>query len=157
MHGSAGAGAGALQRVTKDSLDNQITAKGLIGKNVHDSSGDKIGEVEDIVLDASQLSQLAGAFADRDANRTAAVGSASARSDLGSQADSMISGAMSGGPAAIVSVGGVMGMGQDLIRVPLSQFRYDASEDRVTLDVSREQIASIREADKDTTSSRAAE
>jgi len=172
MHGSASgsAGAGSLQRVTKDSLENQLTAKGLIGKNVHDSSGEKIGEVEDIVLAASQLSQLASAFADRDADRSSAVRSttgvgstadatrsASVRSDLESQASSMISGAMSGGLAAIVSAGGVMGLGQDLIRVPLSQLRYDANEDRVTLDVSREQIASITEADKDVTSSRAAE
>ncbi len=191
MHGSASsAGAGSLQRVTKDSLDHQLTAKALIGKDVHDSAGEKIGEVEDIVLDASQLSQLASAFMNRDtdtrsssASTTGAAGSTSARStdtyaagaagdgasatggrsdvnvgrsSLESQARSAISGAMSSaGPAAIVSAGGVMGIGGDLIRVPLSQLRYDANEDRVTLDVSREQISSLRESD--TTSSRVAE
>ncbi len=185
-HGSASgsAGVGSLQRVTKDSLEHQLTAKGLIGKNVHDSSGEKIGEVEDIVLDASQLSQLASAFMDRDSDRSSATrstaagasgtyaagaagdgasatagrtGSASARSDLGAAASSMISGAMSSGPAAIVSAGGVLGLGQDLIRVPLSQLSYDANEDRVTLNVSRDQISSITNPDADTSSSRAAE
>ena len=185
-----------MQRVTKDSLEHQLTAKGLIGKNVHDSSGEKIGEVEDIVLDASQLSQLASAFMDRDSDRSSATrstgaastagaarstgagasgtyaagaagdgasatagrtGSASARSDLGAAASSMISGAMSSGPAAIVSAGGVLGLGQDLIRVPLSQLSYDANEDRVTLNVSRDQISSITNPDADTSSSRAAE
>lgn len=194
-HGSASGsvGAGSLQRVTKDSLEQQLTAKSLIGKDVHDSSGEKIGEVEDIVLDSSQLPQLASAFMNRDSDATRASGSAtragttgstgarstdtyaagaagdgasatgarrdasSTLSDMSSQARSAISGAMSGGPAAIVSAGGLMGIGQDLIRVPLSQLRYDANEDRVTLNVSRDQISSITNPDADTSSSRAAE
>jgi|GEM_PF-3381455 PRC-barrel domain. len=183
--GSASTGASSLQRVTRDSLDQQLTAKALIGKNVHDSAGEKIGEVQDIVLDSSRLPELASAFVNRENNRnTASAGATGARgtdtyaagaagdgastsatrtsrdsqlSDLGNQARSMVQGAISSGPAAIVSSGGVMGIGGDLIRVPLSQLRYDAAEDRVTLDVSREQISRITETDASDTSRSAAE
>lgn len=76
--------------------------------------------------------------------------------DMANRAGAAMAGAMSGGPAAIISAGGLMGIGGDLIRVPLSQLRYDATEDRVTLDVSRDQISRIKNSDSDS-SSRAAE
>ncbi len=197
-HASASgtAGISSLRRVTKDSLDEQLTAKALIGKDVHDSAGEKIGEVEDIVLDASGVPELASAFMNREADRDdrsmsrpvdttapAPTGSASARGvdsyaagaagdgasvtarpdtdtgrvDIGSRLGSAVAGAMSGGSAAIISAGGLMGLGQDLIRVPLSQLRYNAEEDHVTLDVSRDQISRITDSDAEDASRRVAE
>ena len=62
---SSGAKHGSIQRVTKDSLDRQLTAKGLIGKDVYDRQGEKVGEVQDVVLDSSRAPQLATAFSNR--------------------------------------------------------------------------------------------
>lgn len=195
--GSGSSDVSSLRRVTQDSLDRQLTAKALIGKNVHDASGEKIGEVRDIVLDASGAPQLASGIASRAQERArrdnaaalpnsgtsdAATGIGSPRvtpsgdyaagpagdgptadharrganedavsSDLSGQAreiGSVVSNRLAaGGPAAVISSGGVMGLGANLIRVPLSQLRYDAERDRVTLDVSREQISSIMDSD----------
>jgi hypothetical protein len=41
---------GQLQQVSKDSLDSQVTAKNLLGKEVYDQSGKKIGSIEDVML-----------------------------------------------------------------------------------------------------------
>ena len=191
----------SVQRVTKDSLKTQVTAKSLIGKNVHDSSGEKIGEVQDIVLDATSAPQLASGFANREDAREARSGStastssaqsnaanprvspsgtyaagaggdgasttsatdrlrsagrdaADAARDLGASAMGALS---SSGPAAIISAGGMLGLGDSMIRVPLSQLSYDANEDRVTLNISRDQLSSITGDEDRETSTRAAE
>ncbi len=68
MSGSSSSGHANIQRVTKDSIDRQLTAKALIGKNVYDSQGEKLGEVEDVVLDGSGARQLATAFSSRQAD-----------------------------------------------------------------------------------------
>ena len=51
----------SLQSVNSDSLQTQVTAKNLIGKEVHDRNGKKIGSVIDVLL-PGQSSSLAGAF-----------------------------------------------------------------------------------------------
>lgn len=50
-------------------------------------------------------------------------------------------------PAAIVSYGGFMGAGGTLFRVPLSQLRYDSSNDRIALNVSDSELASLKNSD----------
>jgi hypothetical protein len=192
----------SVQRVTKDSLKTQVTAKSLIGKNVHDSSGEKIGEVQDIVLDSSSAPQLASGFANREEAREARSSSTSSSSSAqpSSSANPRVSpsgtyaagaggdgasttsatdrmrsagrdaadaardlgastmGALSStGPAAIISAGGMFGLGDSMIRVPLSQLSYDADEDRVTLNITRDQLSSITDEEGRETSTRAAE
>lgn len=61
------------------------------------------------------------------------------------------------GPAAIISAGGMLGLGDSMIRVPLSQLSYDADEDRVTLNITRDQLSSITDEEGRETSTRAAE
>lgn len=75
---STGSSHGDIRRVTQDSLDRQLTAKGLIGKDVYDSQGEKIGEVEDVVLDTSRAPQLATAFSSRQADGSSLSSGASA-------------------------------------------------------------------------------
>lgn len=203
QHGSgwmAGSDAGqaSIQRVTKDSLDRQLTAKGLIGKNVYDRQGEKIGEVQDVVLDSSRAPQLATAFSSRqsgsggmnnasatggqrsetanpgatgatgasgtagtgstyagtttdrpstttsgspgvDAMRSATAGISDAAGQIGSALQSGMDGA-----AAIISSGGLFSR-NELVRVPLSELSYDASEDRITLAISRSEFSSLTE------------
>jgi len=58
---STSSGMGAVTRVTKDSLRDQLTAKNLLGKDVYDNRGKKIGSVHDVVL-ADQHSSLGTAM-----------------------------------------------------------------------------------------------
>ncbi|HWL16737.1 MAG TPA: PRC-barrel domain-containing protein [Opitutus sp.] len=165
MHSSMSdmsSGAASIQTVSQSALDHQLTAKALIGKNVYDSQGKRIGEVKDVVLDSSRTPQLATAFGNREGARDTSstsgsmntsrtsTGTASTTADsnatLGSSIDSAVgslSGAMSGGASVVISSGGFLGMGNDLIRVPLTQLNYDSSKDHFTLNVSQSEIANM--------------
>ncbi len=214
--GSHTAGMGGLQRVTKDSLDSQLTAKDLIGKDVYDNAGKKVGSIDDVVLSSAASSHLATAFSSKDrdqsdssyqtasGNTGAASGSAnnsgntygstsgsnantsstgsdgiatrsssgnyaasnatgstdststsgsmnsstrgtqSALGSVGSAIDSTMS-SLTSEPAAIVSVGGFMGMGRNMVRVPVSQLSFDASNERLTINVSESELAALTE------------
>jgi sporulation protein YlmC with PRC-barrel domain len=52
------AGVGSIRRLNDDAAERQFTAKDLIGKEVYDNSGKRIGEVKDIVLASSTNPQL---------------------------------------------------------------------------------------------------
>jgi hypothetical protein len=82
----------AIQRVDKASLRTQLTAKNLIGRDVHDRSGRKIGSVHDVVLPPGSPS-LATAFA-----RESGLESKRSQKDraIGSGTDSESVGGMSG-------------------------------------------------------------
>ncbi len=62
-----GATAG-IQRLSQQQVDQQLTAKALIGKNVYDNAGKRVGEVKDIVLDSSGVPQLASVASGHDKN-----------------------------------------------------------------------------------------
>lgn len=206
-----------IERVTQDAIDRQVTAKALIGKNVYDNQGQRVGEVKDVVLDTSSVPQLASAFsgrhsdADRNSSSTSSSGMGSGagssartssagsmgstdgstsgsmgssttgstgtmsgtsrsgtsgsgyastsgsseasrstsgnglRGSIGSGISSAMSALSGSGPAAIISSGGFLGVGNDLVRVPLSQLSYDSGNDRLTLSVSRSELTSITE------------
>ena len=55
--------------------------------------------------------------------------------------------------AVIVSHGGILGAGDSLIRIPLSQLNFDSSNEHITVNVSESEISSLSEA---TESSRSA-
>lgn len=185
---------GSIARIKSDAIDRQFTATDLIGKEVYDNGGEKVGEVKDVVLGSAAGSHLAMAFAsgkdDRSTSQTGATGSTygstsgstssdvstrstgststgtrtagtastgtrsttsgtmddigSAMKDMGSKAHAAMSG-LTAEPAAIVSVGGFMGMGDNLIRVPLSQLNYDSSNERLTIAMSQNEISSLAE------------
>jgi sporulation protein YlmC with PRC-barrel domain len=136
-----------LNRVSKDAVDVRLTAKDLIGKDIHDSRGKKIGAVNDIVLNSDQTNELAVALAEPDRrDRTAATttdrtasGSMARAAD---KARSTLTGRMSE-PGVIISFGSVMGMGGDLLHVPLSLLTYDAAEKRLVLNATEQEIASL--------------
>lgn len=196
-------GLGSISRVDQNSLEQQFTATDLIGKEVYDNAGKKVGDVKDIVLGSAAGSHLAMAFASGQGSRSTSTGTTSGSttgtagtsstgssygatgstgttgstagtstgstsgsrtagtsgstgtsstdrsSGIGAAASGMMSqahGAMSSltsEPAAIVSVGGFMGMGDNLLRVPLSQLNYDSSNERLTLSISETEISSL--------------
>jgi hypothetical protein len=178
--------AGTIQRVNEDLADRQFTAKDLIGKELYDNGGKRIGEVKDIVIASSVNPQLASGLASKSGARssstsdsttagttrsaTASAGgvgatgsvntsdsgvtargslgetntAASTGRDMARDAQSMM-GAMSEN-AAIVSYGGFLGAGDDLLRVPLSQLSYDSSNERITINVTESELSSLPEA-----------
>lgn len=185
--------------MSENSIERQFTAKALIGKDVYDNSGKKVGEVRDVVLDSSRAPQLATALSMRSGSRGSGSSSSSGAGVSASGAtganghssstttgDASASGATSGTglastgttsgsgslgatgstsstsglgstdlssfgsgsePAAIVSYGGFMGAGGTLFRVPLSQLRYDSSSDHIALNVSDNELSSLKNSD----------
>jgi hypothetical protein len=195
------ASAGKIQRINDSMVDRQFTAKDLIGKELYDNAGKRIGEVKDIVLASSVNPQLAtgissksgasgssgtsgstgastgstsgtttagttrsasaniggvgatGSVNTSDSGVTAsgslggtntAGSSGSLGSDMARHASSMM-GSMSES-AVIVSYGGFLGAGNSLLRVPLSQLNYDASNQHITLNVAESELSSLPEA-----------
>jgi hypothetical protein len=51
---------------------------------------------------------------------------------------------MSSEPAAIISHGGLLGVGNDLLSVPLSQLNFDQNKHHLTLNVSEQQLSSLQ-------------
>ena len=49
----------SIRRLNEDTVERQFTAKDLIGKEVYDSAGKRIGEVKDILIASSANPQLA--------------------------------------------------------------------------------------------------
>jgi hypothetical protein len=47
-------------------------------------------------------------------------------------------------PAAIISHGGLLGVGNDLLSVPLSQLMFDQNKHHLTLNVSEQQLSSLQ-------------
>lgn len=178
---------GSLRRVNEAALESQFTAKDLIGKELYDRSGKRIGEVKDIVLASSVNPQLAAGLSRRGdmasgdtsttrsesgTTRTASgsVGGVGASgsvtpSETGVGVSGNLGGTSSAGStsasemarhgqsmmgsmaenAVIVSHGGLLGAGDSLIRIPLSQLNFDSSNERLTVNVSESEISSLPE------------
>lgn len=169
-----------MQRITNDQLDNHMTAKTLIGTDVHGSDGNKVGSVVDVILGPSHsmrgsdhrmgsgstgytgatgttgaamsgsrsataqgsTSSRTDSRADVAGNRQSGIGATDDRSSMGASA----MGAMNNmQPAVIVSTGGLMGIGNDLIRVPMSKISYDADKKEIRLNVTEEEWKILRE------------
>jgi hypothetical protein len=163
-------------------VKSQFTAKDLIGKEIYDKSGKRIGEVKDVVLGSSVNPQLATGLSER--GKVASVDTATTRSstgttrtatgsvgdvgatgsvttsDRGVSASGTLGGTTSAGAASaraqsmmgamsenavIVSYGGFLGAGNNMLRVPLSQLGFDASNERITVNVTESELSSLPE------------
>jgi len=71
-----------------------------------------------------------------------------ANTSAGAGATSMHTGtdyaAMSSEPAVIISHGGLLGVGNNLLRVPVSQLNFDQSSRHITVNVSEQQLSSLQ-------------
>lgn len=147
------AGAAApVRHTTEAALHQQVTAKDLIGRDVYDRQNDHVGEIVDIALGGVVPEELKNALAKSDRDDHSAAGAA-ARDDTGRQAKATDR-ARDERPAeervqafatstVFISVGGVLGMGSDLLRAPLSALGYDRRHDRIVLDLSSDELRSI--------------
>lgn len=163
-----------MHRVTQESLDRQITAKDLIGASVYDSAGEQIGNIADISVkklvskdtaksygqsnrdndnswDADNDSSLSAdrnqrnsQSADNNRGLSADQNKRSSLSDRNSMGSMM--GNLSGSQAtAFISVGGLWGIGDDIVAVPVNSLSYDESEKRFTLNASKEAVVALAE------------
>ena len=150
--GGAAAALSSIRRVTQESLSQQFTAKALIGKDVYDSNGKKVGDVRDVVLDPSSNSMLAtGLTQANSAPKSSgpstsvpmsAVGASSTTSGSDVNSASNTSRTPSG-PAAIVAIGSTLGMGGNLLQIPLSQLGYDSTHQHIRLNVAQSDLATL--------------
>lgn len=178
------------RRVTRDILDSKVTAKNLIGMDVHDASGRKIGAVADIVIPSGM--GLSGAFGDKEkrygtstsgsadtytpgttGTTTAARSTGTTASDSTSANTSGTTGANRNVPGtggsydkandkmagmgrvyAVISAGGFLGMGNDLIQVDLRQLAYDSAKDKITLNISESELTRIKSSTTTTSNDR---
>lgn len=86
---------------------------------------------------------------DRDSSRVSSSSSGGVgNTSAGAGATSMHTGSdyasMSSEPAAIISHGGLLGVGNNLIRVPLSQLNFDQNSRHLTVNVSEQQLSSLQ-------------
>jgi len=133
---TAGSKGNAVTRVTKDSVENRFTAKDLIGAPVHDRAGDKIGDIADIDLQGSVPGTLSRAFnnnqaTDRAGNPTMSTSGAAERADAHA--------------TVLVSVGGLFGVGDDLVSVPMSALTYNSTKERFEMSTSKAEIVALAE------------
>jgi len=152
---TASMGTAGIRRVSKDEVENQPTAKHVIGQAVYSSDGKKLGDISDLTISSDfQAAQMAGIArrAGSDSTATTTTASDVARSDATSRrkdaskdwssAKNMTVGSET---QAIISVGGVLGVGDDLVSVPVSALNYDSSEERFTLSVTKDEFLAIAE------------
>jgi hypothetical protein len=134
---------GAISRVSKESVKSRLTAKDLIGAAVYDRAGEKIGDIADIDLQSSVPSELATSFnADQRPDRTTTstdLPNAPTRTAM-----SAINAAM-GHATILVSVGGLFGVGDDLVSVPASKLNYNAGQDRFELAMNKADVVALAE------------
>ncbi|MDQ8202812.1 PRC-barrel domain-containing protein [Pelagicoccus sp. SDUM812003] len=99
-----------LSRESQERLENALTAKDLIGASVLDRSGERIGSIEDI-----RISSLARKLESTGLGTQASSGQASSGTGLEQFVDP------DQGDFAYLSVGGLFGIGDDLVKVPLDR------------------------------------
>lgn len=124
---SSQSGAANMRRINQEKLDQQFTAKDLIGATVYDSAGERIGSIADFSSDS---------LSTRFQNRSAGGSPASAQ-------DAM---ALSG-PTIYISVGGLLGIGDDIVAVPAQSVSFDAENERFTLDATKQDVETFAQAE----------
>ncbi len=152
-----------ISRVTKSSVKDQFTAKDLIGAEVYDPAGEKIGDITDIALQGALPEQLASSFnateneSSKDStssynsgNETPAASSSSSSSSMGAghMSDShmnMASNENQNQTTVFISVGGLWGIGDDYVSVPASQLSYNSAEKRFELSASKADVVALAE------------
>jgi hypothetical protein len=103
---------GNIQRVSDSSLSQQFTAKRLIGQDVYDNSNKKIGEIKDVVLDASGAQQLASAMSAASSDNVSSSTSSADRTHSGVGASGSAGASTTGaGASGSVSAGGATASG----------------------------------------------
>ena len=142
-----------VRRATEVTLDQQVTAKDLIGREVYDRQNDHIGEIVDVALGGVVPVELKHALAknkdgyaptQRDATDRQHQPEPTKPSDRERDDQPGKERVQAFATSTVfISVGGVLGVGADLVRAPLSALRYDRRHDHIVLDLSSEELRSV--------------
>jgi hypothetical protein len=164
-----------ISRVSKSAVKHQFTAKDLIGAAVYDRAGEKIGDITDLAYGGAFPASLSNAYNlnrnepdAKDATRmpgastapgsytpTTPSPSTTDRSSTRSGPDRMSSTAPMTNTMAsasdvrvFISVGGLWGIGDDLVSVRASELSFNAAEDRFELAASKADVVALAEQDE---------
>ncbi|MDQ8204729.1 BON domain-containing protein [Pelagicoccus sp. SDUM812003] len=146
---SSGSG-GDVARVSEDYLDQISTAKNILGSSVYDGAGEKIGDVKDISL-GYKLHSVAGLQGnDKSGKRSSDSAIDSNKNHLEDSNSRYATNENANnrpGSYVFISVGGLMGIGDDVVRVPMSSLTRSAEDkDHLVLQgYSKENIVAIAE------------
>lgn len=137
----------AIARVAKDAVKDRFTAKDLIGAGLYDRTGEKIGDIADIDLQAAVPGPLATSFnADHAADRSIPAAGQSEGATRAPRSTTMTGADTSLAHATVfVSVGGLFGMGDDLVSVPVAQLSYNAEDDRFEISAAKADVVALAE------------
>ena len=150
---------GQIQRITQESLEQKVTAKDLIGSTVYDQNGDNIGDIADVSVKRLVPNKLTKALrqnqegmastnsdwmTDNDQGQDSEQGEGWGESKKDKMQSSM-KGMMGSGATVFISVGGLFGIGDDIVAVPASKLSYNEEEDRFTINASKDQIVALAE------------
>lgn len=141
-----------MQRISSDQLEDNLTAKTLIGTDVHGIDDKKIGSVVDVVL-----APAPGLGAHEESRTPVAVAplypevvvpggptgleTPRANEETASKTQYVVERTE---PAVVVSTGGVLGVGSELVRVPLTRIAYDADKKQVRLNVTESEWKALQ-------------
>jgi hypothetical protein len=114
-----------VMRVQQEQLDHTFTARDLIGKQVVNHEGDRLGTINDVGL-GQEWSQSFGLQQDE---RALPPGQADLRVFVST--------------GGILGVGGRLGLGSDWVSVSAEQLLYDRQNDRFILNMSQEQFTAV--------------
>lgn len=137
---------GNIQRINKDSLQRQVTANDIIGASVVDEQGEKIGDITDISIRGLVSESTAAGIkqSEVDSDEPINQDEESASSRMGDMMSRMTGG--SGSQAtAFISVGGLFGVGDDIVGVPLEDLRYDQQQDNFVLSTPKDEVVALAE------------
>ncbi|MGH8018999.1 MAG: hypothetical protein ACREIA_12035 [Opitutaceae bacterium] len=158
------AGVLGLQRVSQDALAEHLTAKDVIGAKVMGRDGESLGEIADISLirgvnkqtKMQELARLGDLAAPETGGMVGVNPVPPPPDDSGresQQDDSPPIDVNAAAPVAVIAVGGLLGIGERLVSVPLAALKYHPDEDRFSLPVSKvefEAMAGERTQETDT-------
>lgn len=137
-----------VHRVSDEIIAQQLTAKDLLGKAVYGVDGEKLGDISDISLAsgfsaavAESLRNAGTAMTTSPATGTGASANTTA-SDMRT-ATSLLSSIDNDDLTVFISVGGLLGIGDNLVSVPASALNYDAQNQHFTLNVRKADFVAL--------------
>lgn len=117
-----------IQRIENQQFDRVFTARDLLGKNVVNYDGERLGTINDMAL--------GGDWTERFGTNVAAD-----KSSAGVNDESVVYVSTGG----ILGVGGRLGMGANWVSVPVERLVYDRANDRFILDLTAGRFTAIAE------------
>lgn len=129
-------------RVDDQAVTQDLTAKDFIGQTVVDRNGEKVGDIADIGLGAGFfVSQTSVPLEEKEQSSIDGHVSGMERPS----GDQDIGRSMNAEPTVYISVGGVLGVANDHVRVPASALNWNTADKCFQLNVEKASIEALAE------------